>query len=103
MRDTHRRVRQQSAADPQKFIFALTNSPSIKTRRGKPVQFAPDEGVSTMGGGMGVTLLVTTCPASGGCAGMLAGLNGSSSSECTRLPAGSTIVAVTKIIRFFFT
>src|ERR1019366_2467053 len=38
-----------------------------------------------------------------GCVGTVFCANGSSSSECTRLPAGSTIVAVTKIIRLFFT
>src|SRR5271154_4171342 len=59
------------------------------------------EGVPTKGGAIGFTVWVV-CPASGGCGGMVAGLKGSSSSEWTRLPAGSTIVAVTKIIRFFF-
>ena len=42
----------------------------------------------------------TVTPGSWG--GMVLCANGSSSSECTRLPAGSTMVAVTKIIRFFF-
>src|SRR5438552_315838 len=35
------------------------------------------------------------------CAGTTFGLKGISSSECSRLPAGSMMVGVTKIIRFF--
>src|SRR6185437_2607170 len=40
-------------------------------------------------------------PPFSGCVGIAFCANGRSSSECTRLPAGSTMVAVTKIIRFF--